>query len=161
MFQQLITNKKYLLIVVVSAILLLVMFFTVLILRSTQENNLGSSNITPTLFPSATPTPVPQELLEEYNFGQVADDSFLENALEAEQIEESEVEQTSRTGDLLDILPYSGENFSFRYDYTALTFVLTLQREFIDEGTTEFEQFLLQNDIATPEELGSYETEFE
>lgn len=163
MFQQLIHNKKYLLLFTIAAIILFGMIIMVLLLQggNLSQNPANPDSITPSLSPSATPTAVPQALIEEYSFGQMTDETYIQNEQAVAPTESIQVEESTRVGALLGIVPYQGEYFSLDYNYDTFNYVLTLQRDFLEQGDEEFDEFLKDNGISDRTSLGTFETQLE
>ena len=60
----------------------------------------------------------------------------------------TQLDQETAVGNLLNILPYKGTNFSFSFNYQTNVFVLTLNKNNTAQGNTEFDAFLKKNNIA-------------
>lgn len=50
-------------------------------------------------------------------------------------------------GQLIKVLPYSGVNFTLNFDYSNDSFILSLDKNKIDEANSELNLFLSQNSI--------------
>ncbi len=61
--------------------------------------------------------------------------------------EQDKYQQWQKVASLRLLLPYSGQLFTLSFDYSKGSFVLTLNRNNISEGTKEFNAFLKTNGI--------------
>jgi hypothetical protein len=57
------------------------------------------------------------------------------------------INENSKKGDLINILPYTGTYFSFDFDFAKNSFVLTLDKNNITAGNNNFDTFLKNNGV--------------
>jgi len=111
--------------------LVLVFFFIVFILGIFFNNSGGliKRNVMPTITPFLNP-------------GEAV--STFSKPSKDEQIE---LDRSSKLGGLIPKLPYNGVDFSFYFDFSKNTFVLTLDKNNIGQGNSNFDTFLKTNGI--------------
>lgn len=61
--------------------------------------------------------------------------------------EEEEISRDSLVGELLNLIPYKGSNFTLDYSFTNNHFILILDKGSESEGNQEFDQFLKNNNV--------------
>jgi hypothetical protein len=109
--------------------LALVFFFVVLVLDIFFNNGGLKQN----KIPAITPALNPGEAVSTYS-----------KPTKNEQIE---LDKSSKLGSLIPKLPYNGSFFSFAYDFSKSSFILTLDKNNIAQGNNNFDVFLKTNGI--------------
>jgi hypothetical protein len=113
----------------------------------TQEQNDSS----PTDYP--VPTYVETDV--------VYSEEYLESVAEIHASEEAELQQAKKVGELLDEIPYQGENFTLDYSFETFSFVLTLDQDAVAEGNAEFESYISRQGIEKKASLGELQIMYE
>jgi hypothetical protein len=137
-------NNKYPLIIGLffSILVILMLVYSFVINRKPQS----STQATPTTF--ATPTLIPGEdvFFPTPTFYQETK-QYIEKQKEIAATEAPFHNQNEKVGELLNKVPYQGQNFRFEFDNQQLAFKVTLSNEKKDEANAEFDQFLKTNNV--------------
>lgn len=119
-------NKEVFLLIVAIVLVLILFIFVVFISFVPRPENPNNSSV-PTPFPSGV--------------------SGGENLQPGTQAEQEIVRRSYTIGQLINLLPYNGSNFSLFYSFSTNVFTLYINPSKQTEGNTEFDAFLKKNGI--------------
>lgn len=127
-------------IVTVVALLLLLLLIT----RKAGVNQ-------PTMnIPKATITPGQETSPGQLPTDQIypnTDQQYIESAKRIAEQETPFNQKMQQVAKLILTLPYDGKHFSLKYDISINSFDLTINKQFTQEGTQEFEQYLRNKNV--------------
>lgn len=96
----------------------------------------GNSSKNPSLNPNATPLPT------------ITSNKGSAPNAKLKPLEITKTETDFKTTNLINKLPYSGNNFSLFYSFSTNQFTLYINPNNQSEGNSEFDSFLKSNDVA-------------
>lgn len=135
-------KKTYIIIAFVIVTIFLVLITNLL---QSRKKTVSDNLLSPTLVPTVgieSPTEIPSSNVPAQG------KQYQTSADQIAKVEAPIIEKEAAVGRLLDLLPYTGENFRMENDYKNAQFIVTIPKTKEEEGNIEFDAFLKQNGVA-------------
>lgn len=137
-------NKKTLFLLIICGLVGILIIVIAII-------NLSLSRQQTTYQAATTPTPVQVEFPPQTDSSSppipAQGTEYNQSVRKIQEEEKQAIYESSQVGKLLDILPYTGTNFSLSYSYSKNVFTLVLNGQNQSLGNAEFDRFLQQQGI--------------
>lgn len=146
---EIISWKKFILI---AGIFVFILTLFIMIVNSFQQQEETALPLLPSPFPTITPFE-PDVTVTGFIPGNTQ--NYRESVRKANQQETNAITQDAALGRLLEFLPYSGTNFSMRYDYNQNKFFVTIPSAKRSDGEKEFNDFLKKNGVQNRDWISS------